>query len=245
MATLDTQSMASSAVSSAKSCLTTGIQGILGSGFNVSSIMGSVSFDDVTALAKGKLDEILPDLLSKAEGAASQLAKEEDYLKSRMVEQKIVEVHDNQDAKKSVARTEAVQAELGVSTVQDLGNQDYSNKIDYPESYGQIDDANNWLRVNQATGEAEIVHNSGSYIKLDKAGNCTINITGGLKFIVANDTLFQTTNFSEIVKGSFLQHVFGNSTENVDGTYTNSALSTTTLKSAAVNNIKGSVVNIN
>lgn len=63
---------------------------------------------------------------------------------------------------------------------------------DYPNTYGAIDEAKNWYKINKTSKYTEFVHNSGCSLKIDKSGNASIHITGNLKFIVDKDFLMNS-----------------------------------------------------
>lgn len=70
---------------------------------------------------------------------------------------------------------------LSVSEIQDIFNEDY------PNSYGFKDSIGNWLKINKTQQYIELMHCSGSFIKIQKDGTITLNSTKDIVLTAAND----------------------------------------------------------
>lgn len=240
---VDTTALSLDIVQKSKDCTTNTLTSIFPD-IDVATLVNNMDYTSLTADVNASMTNslaTLPDYIN----ASTQMANATTYKVKAVQDKKIAKAHDNQDAIKSISHTEAVVLDNGKSTVVNQTNPDYSNSIDYPDSYGMVDKINNWTRINQENGDAEMVHNSGSYIKFDKAGNCTFKITGTLKFIVDGDEIHQSANRSDIINGNYYSKVFADSTENIMGTAVRTSVSSNTIKSSADMNVKGSSVNLN
>lgn len=83
---------------------------------------------------------------------------------------------------------------------------DNSLAVDYPHTNGRIDDVGNFFLVNRKTKLVQIVHSSGTCVKIDRAGNVTIHSKGTIKQIVEGDMCLQVNGGLDIwsKKGLFL-----------------------------------------
>jgi len=108
-----------------------------------------------------------------------------------------------QDAAKGIRTPEMPVISSTFSNVPDQPIGSSSLNEDYPNTEGSIDEAKNWFKINKKSGYVEFVHNSGSYLKIDKAGNGSIYFSGGLKLMVAKDFLINAL-------GNLDLHTLGN-----------------------------------
>lgn len=247
---IDVASVASDAVSDTKECMAKNLFDYLSKidpSVLYSDILSAISSVDTSALVNSTSLLLSNKMtgVTDVQNKASQMGAEANYLKKVSKEAKIAAAHNNQDAKKSISFSEPIPAELGKATIKDQTNPDYSYAANYPLSYGHVDEANNWYKVNQETGEIEFVHNSGSFFKIDKSGNGTIHLTGSLKWIIDKDMLMQVVNSTEIVKGDRVMHVFKTNEETVGSTSVQQSSGTQTVKSSSNTIVKGSKVLIN
>ena len=72
-----------------------------------------------------------------------------------------------------------------------------------------MDEIKNWFKVNKATGEIEFVHTSGSYFKIDGAGNAVLHLKGSYTEIIEGDSLRQSLNSDETVLAKATKHIVG------------------------------------
>lgn len=88
----------------------------------------------------------------------------------------------------------------------DLPDADSALATDYPNTIGVINDAGDFFKVNKKTGDLQVVHRSGTCIKIDANGNMTIHSTGSVKQVVAQDLSIQAGGGIDIVakKGIYL-----------------------------------------
>lgn len=85
-----------------------------------------------------------------------------------------------------------------------------SMAIDYPDSYGETDDAGNFYRVNKKNGDFQWVHSSGTSIKLNKKGDVSVNIKGSLQLLVNGNRVVNVNGTDALgVVGQLLQMVLG------------------------------------
>jgi hypothetical protein len=130
---------------------------------------------------------------------------------------------------------------LGSNPVQ-LPPSKYSVVADYPDSYGMIDSAKNFIKVNQKTGDVDIVHNSGTKFKIDGMGNVTMEVVGSFKQVVKKDYFLQVEGNMELqVFGNYTGSIGGSSSNSIGSTKYESVASTTTLTTggAWINTIGG------
>ena len=105
-----------------------------------------------------------------------------------------------------------------VTNPKNLDDAHYTLKEDYPDSYGFIDKAKNWFKINTRKNKAEFVHSSGTLIKIDKEGNVTIHIKGNLKQIIDGDYTLQIKgNMDFIVNKEMYQSTGKDMKQNIGG----------------------------
>jgi len=144
-------------------------------------------------------------LYIKADGIANQsiAVTTDDLNNSSMAVSTVVNQNvEVYKAKKSLNIPEPVFAGAKVTPPVDLDPADYSSIEDYPDTYGFIDEAKNFIKINKKMGKAEFVHQSNVQIKMDKNGNVTLYVPGSLKHIVDGDySLLVKGNMDLIVNG--------------------------------------------
>lgn len=110
-----------------------------------------------------------------------------------------------------------------------------SFKDDYPSTYGKIDEAGNWFRVNKSSGLVEFVHSSGTSIKINKAGDVSVNIRGSLQWLVNGDSVTNVMGNMDLgVLGSLVQQVLSGMDIKVNGLLDISATDGVTSKGGTI-----------
>lgn len=136
--------------------------------------------------------------------------------------------HETQEAKASVSLTESYFGgpfDAGGKQV-NQPQANYSLEESYPNSYGMIDDAKNWYKIDKIKKTVEFVHPSGTSMKVDQYGNVTMDIAGSLKFIIAGDCATEVRgsddkivrhNSNQLTMGDLMLKVAGKSLFQVAG----------------------------
>jgi len=163
-----------------------------------SDILGSPEISSITAICSDHLTGLGNDLDNLAKGLQGSISA------SHAKDNK-PGGQDNyiaQDASYGKIFPEKVTVHSKVTNVPDFPAANSELTSEYPHTYGKIDTAHNWYKVNRTTGYVEFVHNSGSSIKITKTGDVSIRITGSLKFIVDSDYLLNILgNHDHVTKG--------------------------------------------
>lgn len=158
--------------------------------------------EEVTGKIKGRIQA---NMLAEKEAIASG------------VESLIAEGHVVQDSAEVLEIVEPTSPDTLFTTPIDLQKASYSLKEDYPDTYGFIDTVKNWYKVNKKKKYSEYVHASGSVLKMDKAGNTTIEIKGKLKLIQRGEmTHFVGDNLDISIDGNFYHHIMGELKQIID-----------------------------
>jgi len=124
-------------------------------------------------------------------------------MKIQLNEELLSKVHDTQDNKVAFKRLDFSIDDKVTTSPPKVTNPDYSLDEDYPDSYGYVDRVLNWFKVNKKQKTAEVVHPSGSFVKIDKVGNFVKKITGAFKQIVMKDfTTKVLGSYDLIIDGS-------------------------------------------
>lgn len=132
-----------------------------------------------------------------------------------------LEAHEVFNARTSLSYKEPIFSEPKFTSPVNIQDANYSVMEDYPDSYGYIDEAKNWVKVNKKSGHVELVHNSGTSIKIDRFGNVTEHIVGKFKRIIEGDMSEEVKgSYDLLVKKSYYIHVAGDFEEKVDKTKT-------------------------
>jgi len=116
---------------------------------------------------------------------------------------------------------------VGVSTIPvNIEDAHYTLKQNYPYSYGVINPNGDWFRVDLLSGKIELVHHSGTHLKIDGDGNVTMKVAGSVKWVVdgdftmnvrGNSDFITLGNRTDIVGGNKSTMVGGNNSLNVAG----------------------------
>ena len=132
-----------------------------------------------------------------------------------------IKAHEVFASKKTLKIPEPVFSEPKATAPINIQDADYTIKEDYPHTYGFIDSVKNWLKINKKKNHAEIVHNSGTHIKIDEKGNVTMHIVGSFKQIIEKDYSLEVKgNFDHIVGKDEYHHIGGKLDEVFDGNHT-------------------------
>ncbi len=132
-------------------------------------------------------------------------------------QKKIVRSHEVFNAKSGISFPEPVFSEPKFTSPVNIQDASYSIDEDYPNSYGAIDEAKNWYKINKSKQHVELVHSSGTSYKIDKDGNVTEEIKGNHKRIVHGDYSEEIKgNYDQIIKKSSYMHVGGEREEVFD-----------------------------
>lgn len=97
-----------------------------------------------------------------------------------------------------------------------LKDADSSFAISYPQSAGYINDAGDFIRIDKDLGDIQIVHRSGTAIKVDANGNVTIHSKGSLKQIVDGDMAINIKGALDISAKNIYMHSTGDMTIKAD-----------------------------
>lgn len=128
--------------------------------------------------------------------------------------------HEVFNSKKTLNIPEPIFSEPKATSPVDIQNADYTIKEDYPDTYGFIDSVKNWLKINKKKNHAEIVHNSGTHIKIDEKGNVTMHVVGSLKQVIEKDYSLEVKgNFDQIIGKDKYHHVGGNLDDLINGNH--------------------------
>ena len=100
----------------------------------------------------------------------------------------------------------------------DIEDAHYTLKQNYPNSYGSINPLGDWYRVDLTSGKVELVHHSGTHLKIDNDGNVTLFAVGSVKWVIDGDfTLNVKGNSDFVTLGDHTNLVGGNNTTMVGG----------------------------
>lgn len=100
---------------------------------------------------------------------------------------------------------------VGISTSPvNIEDAHYTLKQNYPNSYGSINPIGDWYRVDIKSGKIELVHHSGTHLKIDDDGNVTIRAVGSVKWVIDGDFTLNVRGNTDII-------TLGNRTDLVGG----------------------------
>lgn len=121
-----------------------------------------------------------------------------------------MDAHEVFNAKSTITYLEPKFSGPKFTSPVDIQDASYSTDEDYPNSYGEIDEAKNWYKINKSKLHVELVHASGTSIKIDRDGNVTEHIVGSLKRVIEGDLSEEVKgNCDRLVKGGNYLHVSG------------------------------------
>ena len=152
---------------------------------------------------QNEMEKVTAEITKQAKDGKSAI----ETAKVKSQEDKIAAVHSTQDAKKAIQYTapQPIMKEASSTIIPDPVQ--YTMATDYPHSVGNVDEIKNWFKVNKATGEIEFVHTSGSYFKIDGAGNAVLHLKGSYTEIIEGDSLRQSLNSDETVLAKANNHI--------------------------------------
>lgn len=171
-------------------------------------------WDELESIMAGRVSSSL--LSDNAVALSTQLEYESNVALSN---------HEAFNATNSVSLPEPVLSEVKFTQPVDQPPCDYSLEEDYPNSYGKIDKSNSWFKVNTLQNSMELVHNSGTRIRVDRAGNVTEYIKGSKKTIIEGDYSLEVRGSQDlIIHKDYYHHVRGAAEVLCDTTFTQTIL---------------------
>ena len=225
-------------------------------GFSNTDI-GSIS-DDLSSLTSCFIDldaimNLIKGVMAKITQLIDSICNAWRALENLFISDSLFSSYEVLNAKTSISLPEPTLSATKESKIPDVAKADYTNKENYSRSYGTIDDAKNWYKVDKESKLTQMVHSSQSQFKIDKEGNTVINIKGNLKFLIEGDLGLEVKGNVDIKHGNYFEHTEGNYTSNITGksdtTVAGDVLETykgqqTTNVSGNVN-YRGSTINLN
>lgn len=125
--------------------------------------------------------------------------------------------HETFNAETTLTLPEPKFSEPNKTSPVDQLDYDYSLDDDYPDSYGFIDDAKNWVKVNNVKKTLELVTSSGTRIKVNKTGDVTLYTSGSFKHIVDGDYSLEVRgSMDTLITGDSYTHIKGSQDSLVD-----------------------------
>ena len=228
---------------------------------------GLKQYADGLDLSEDDLNKILEDGMNDLRDGVATLDIKSQALAETLYAEKEIdrlfnEGHDVQEATRSVKFTEQLMSETYYTKPAEFQDCDYTTNTNYPHRYGHIDTVKNWWLVDKKDRYAEAVHSSGSLFHIDRDGNVSIHITGGLKLIVDKDISIEGRGSADtVIKGNFYRHVCkdqrvvvndniyqingGSRTYETTGSVSVSSSGSISSKSLASTNISASKINLN
>lgn len=129
----------------------------------------------------------LTSLLNKLElnigNRALSNLKANNALNNKLMDSSLKSNRMEQDAETSQKLEEPKAEDTKFSEVVD--NQDADNSLaeDYPETYGFVSEAGDYIKINKKQKSIYLVHNSGTRIAVDQNGNTTVYSSGSIKMV--------------------------------------------------------------
>lgn len=135
----------------------------------------------------------LQKLEDKVVSKTNQELKANEYQQQSAQDRQVSEkrVEQGSEVSGKFAEPPKVDNAVNYSNVVDLPDADNSLATDFPNTFGMIDDSGNFYSINRKTKFVQIVHSSGTCIKIDRNGDVTMHTKGTLKHIVDGDMLLQ------------------------------------------------------
>lgn len=145
------------------------------------------------ATCKPAVEAELLKLEDKVVSKTNEELKSNEYQMQSAQDRQVSEKRVEQGAEVSnkFAEPPKVDSAINYSDVVDLPDADNSLATDFPSTYGIIDDVGNYYSINRKTKFVQIVHSSGTCVKIDRNGDVTMHTKGTLKHIVDGDMLLQ------------------------------------------------------
>lgn len=148
----------------------------------LSPILDDSSFSSILGTCSKMLDRLESTLAIKTTFSVLEKEDKENELREKEVADSRVE----QESQVARVYQEPKVAVKKYANVVDMPNNDNSLADSYPNSYGQVDDAGNTIKINRETKQTLIAHSSGTRIQIDQNGNVSIVCKGSLKLIANN-----------------------------------------------------------
>lgn len=107
---------------------------------------------------------------------------------------------------------------------------------DYPFTWGWVDNAMNWFRVNMMKRTTEFVLNNFFKFKSWGNGNTLVHVPGNMKIIIERDLYLEIRGSTDIISfNSLYEHVLGNRVRVVEGVVQEEAKKGYTLNGKTIN----------
>lgn len=152
-------------------------------------IFDSASVSKCKPAVELELQKLEEKVVSKTNQELKANEYQQQSAQDRQVSEKRVEQGSEVSGK--FAEPSKVDNAVNYSNVVDLPDADNSLATDFPSTFGMIDDSGNFYSINRKTKFVQIVHSSGTCVKIDRNGDVTMHTKGTLKHIVDGDMLLQ------------------------------------------------------
>ena len=165
------------------------------------SVIGIIFSDSDDDLLEGLLGSLTDKLNDLADGLTDKIMGKMMLKKKAMRKQAESSSRVEQDAEAPLEFDEPTASDTMYSEPVDLPKASNALGEDYPNTSGHINEASDYYKTNKETGHVEFVHRSGTCIKIDVDGNCTIYSTGSVKQVVGGSFTLDVTKGIDIVAG--------------------------------------------
>lgn len=144
---------------------------------------------------------MLDKLEQKLKKFTDKELKKQDALQKTQEQKQVAGSRIEQDAETSQKFVEPEAQDTKFSSTSSIPDADSSLAENYPKTIGWITETSDFIKLNKETGHIQIVHHSGTQIKVDNEGNVTIHTIGNLKQVVEGDMLLQVAGGLDITSG--------------------------------------------
>lgn len=150
---------------------------------------------------KSQAQEMLDELEEKLKIYTEVELRRQDAREKLNEQAQVAGARVEQDAETSQKYIEPEAQETKFSSPTNIPDADSSLAENYPNTIGWVTETSDFIKLNKETGTIQIVHHSGTQIKVDNTGNVTIHTVGNLKQVVEGDMLLQVAGGLDITSG--------------------------------------------
>ena len=148
-----------------------------------------------------KIQAMLDALELKMAKFTDKELKKQDAAQKTQEQQQAAGSRVEQDAETSQKYVEPEAQDTKFSETVALPDADSSLAENYPSTFGMVTETSDFIKINKETGMIQIVHHSGTQVKIDNSGNVTLHVIGSLKQVVEGDMLLQVAGGLDITSG--------------------------------------------
>ena len=146
-----------------------------------------------------KFTKLFDKLELKVNKTATTSANKQQTAQNKSEQRQTSRVEQNADTAKQIEEPEAQDSNFA----EPVNMEPATNSLaeDYPNTIGTILENGDFIKINKLKGTIDVVHHSGTMIRIDDLGNINITSNGNIKQMISGDLTIEANGGIDIVSG--------------------------------------------